>query len=388
MDNFNYFQPTEIRFGRGRLSEVGEVIARYGKRCLLVTVPVFEALAPVFEKAKQSLSDAGVESAHFDGAVANPTTESISKGAQKARELGADVVLGVGGGSSMDTAKAIAVEATHEGSCWDYLWFRDTQPTDKTLPVIAVTTTSGTGSQVTQVAVVTNPAQKCKSAIYNPIVYPRVSIVDPELMKTVPEHVTASTGFDVFCHAFESLIHCGTSPYIVMMAKEAIRLAAQNLAAAVKDGSNMAARSAMAWADTLAGLCIANAGVTLPHGMGMAIGGMYPHVMHGEALAVTYPDFMRYTYKSAIREFATLGRIFNSELESESDDVAAEKSCDEVDKFLKEIGMWLSLEELKVPEDELDELAEACLVLPDYKNNPRVANLDEIRELLEKSYKR
>jgi alcohol dehydrogenase class IV len=388
MDNFNYFQPTEIRFGRGRLSEVGEVVAGYGKRCLLVTVPVFEALAPVFDKVKQSLSNAGVECAHFDGVVANPTTESISKGAQKARDLDADVVLGVGGGSSMDTAKAIAVEATHEGTCWDYLWFRDTQPTDKTLPVIAVTTTSGTGSQVTQVAVVTNPAEKCKSAIYNPIVYPRVSIVDPELVKTVPEHVTASTGFDVFCHAFESLIHCGTSPYIVMMAKEAIRLAAEHLPVAVKDGSNMEARSAMAWADTLAGLCIANAGVTLPHGMGMAIGGMYPHVMHGEALAVTYPDFMRYTYKSAIQEFAAVGRIFNSVLESQSDEAAAEKSCDEVDKFLKKIGMWLSLEDFKVPEDELDELAEACLVLPDYKNNPRVANLEEIKELLDKSYKR
>jgi alcohol dehydrogenase class IV len=388
MKNFNYFQPTEIRFGCGRLSEVGEVAAKLGKRCLLVTVPAFSALEPVFDKVKAILADAGVEVAHFDGVVPNPTTESITAGAKAAKAHKADVVLGLGGGSSMDSAKAIAVEASHKGTCWDYLWFSETQPTEKTLPVIAVTTTSGTGSQVTQVAVVTNTESRDKSAIYNPIVYPRVSIVDPELMLTVPEHVTASTGFDVFCHAFETYIHPNASPYTDIMAKEAIQLAVKYLPVVVKDGANTEARTAMAWADTLAGLCIANAGVTLPHGMGMAIGGMYPHVMHGEALAVTYPEFMRYTYASAIKQFATLGRIFNSALESESDEAAAEKSCEETGKFLKKIGMWLSLDGLKVPEDELPQLAKQCLVLPDYESNPKVASLEDVGEILKSSYKR
>jgi len=388
MAPFNYFQPTEIRFGCGRLSEIGEIVARYGKRCLLVTVPPFAALEPIFEKARSSLANAGVRVAHFDGVVPNPTTGSITAGADAAKAHKADVVVGLGGGSSIDTAKAIAVEATHDGTCWDYLWFSKTQPTEKTLPVIATTTTSGTGSQVTQVAVVTNPAEKCKSAIYNPIVYPHVALVDPELMLTVPEHITASTGFDVLCHAFETYIHCGASPYTDMIAVEAIRLVIKHLPTVVKDGSNVEARTAMAWADTLAGLCIANAGVTLPHGMGMAIGGMYPHVMHGEALAVTYPEFMRYTYASAVRQFAIIGRIFNSELESESDKVAAEKSCEEMDKFLKEIGMWLSLDGFKVPERDLPELAKACLVLPDYKNNPRVINLDGVNKMLKQCFKR
>jgi alcohol dehydrogenase class IV len=387
MDNFNYFQPTEIRFGCGRINEAGEVTAKYGKRCLLVTVPVFDAIAPTVEKVKKSLADAGVEVAHFDGVIPNPTTQSITTGAKIAKEFKADVVLGLGGGSSMDSAKAIAVEATHEGTSWDYLFFKK-PPTEKTLPIIAVTTTSGTGSQVTQVAVITNTAEKCKSAIYNSIVYPKVAIVDPEMMVTVPQHVTASTGFDVFCHAFETYIHCGSSPYTDMMAKQAIRLVAENLPVVVKDGTNIEARTAMAWADTLAGLCIANAGVTMPHGMGMAIGGMYPHVMHGEALAVTYPDFARYTYKSAVKQFATMGRIFNSALESQTDEIAAEKACDEIDKFLKKIGMWLDLDGFKVPQDELPELAKACMVLPDYKNNPKVATLDDMMDLLKKSYKR
>ena len=387
MKSFDYHQPTEIRFGRGRVNEVGETVARFGKRCLLVTVTSFPEIEPTYEKVKDSLRAAGVEVAHFDKVLPNPTTDIVTQGTEMAKEHNADVVLGVGGGSSMDTAKAIAVEATHEGTAWDYLFFRDTQPSEKTLPIIEVTTTSGTGSNVTQVAVITNPAEKYKSAIYNSIIYPDVSIVDPELMLTVPEHITASTGFDVFAHAFESYIHPNGSPYTDLMATESIHLVAKYLTVAVKDGSNLEARTWMAWADTLAGLCIANAGVTLPHGIGMAMSGIYPHVMHGEALAVVYPAIMRYSYRSDVKKFAELGRIFNSDLVRESDEVAAEKSCEAIDDFVKDIGMWIRLENLKIPEDELKALAEASLVLPDYKNHPRVASLEDVYELLKKSHK-
>jgi alcohol dehydrogenase class IV len=379
---FNYFQPTEIRYGSGRLSEVGEAVASLGKRCLLVTVspesaPAFPAM---FDRVKGYLKEAGVEIEHFAGV--------ITAGAGVAKEFGAEVVLGVGGGSSMDTAKAIAVEATHPGTAWDYRWLSETQPTDKTLPIVAVTTTSGTGSEVTQVAVLTNPAENDKSAIYNSIVYPRVAIVDPELAVSVPKHVTASTGFDVFCHAFEAYLHPNASPLTDMMALEAIGLVAKYLPAAVEEGSNLEAREAVAWGNTLAGLCIANAGVTLPHGIGMTIGGYCPHVMHGEALAVTYPEFTRYTYPYAVKQFATMGRIFDPSLEDEPDEVTAEKSCEVLDEFMKEIGMWLSFEGLKVSEEELVLIADHSQVLPDYENNPRVATRDEIYEILVNSYQR
>jgi alcohol dehydrogenase class IV len=385
---FNYFQPTEIRYGVGRLSEVGDVVAQYGKRCLLVTVPVQDVFVQLFDRVKGYLAESGVEVEHFAGVVSNPTTDCVSAGADVAKACGADVVLGVGGGSSMDTAKAIAVEATHPGTAWDYLWFRDTQPTEKTLPIIVVTTTSGTGSQFTQVAVLTNPAEKDKSAIYNSIIYAKVGIIDPELMLTVPQHVTASTGWDVFCHAFESYLHVNAFPYTDLMALEAIRLVAKYLPIVVEEGSNLEAREAMAWADSLAGLCIANAGVTLPHGIGMTIGGQCPWVMHGEALAVTYPEFTRFTYPYAINQFAAMGRILNPDLESEPDEVVAEQSCEEVDRFLKKIGMWLSLEGLGVTEEDIVAIADNSQVLPDYKNNPRIASRDEIFEMLTRSYAR
>lgn len=388
MYKFNYHQPTDIRFGCGTINAIGDIVGKYGKRCLLVTVPEFPAVTMLYDKVKKILKDAGIAVAHFDGVVPNPTTESITAGAEIARKHKADVVLGLGGGSSMDSAKAIAVEATHEGSCWNYLFYTSTPPTSKTLPIIAVTTTSGTGSQVTQVAVVTNTAKRDKSALYNSIIYPRVAIVDPELMLTVPPHITASTGFDALTHSFEAYIHKNASPYTDILAEAALKIIVKNLPVAVKNSANIEARTGMALADTLAGLCIANAGVTLPHGMGMAISGMYPHVMHGEALAVTYPEFMQYTWKSAIPKFAFLARTFNNKIQNASDETAAENAGDELCKFLKDIGMWTSLEQLKVPENELPELARQCMVLPDYEANPKVATLNDIQSMLDKSFKR
>jgi alcohol dehydrogenase class IV len=387
MKAFTYFQPTEIRFGNGRLDEVGEAAARFGKRCLIVSTPVNAVFEPMINRVKRSLNDAGVEFAQFDGVIPNPTTDCVNAGAQLAKIFKADVILGIGGGSSMDTAKAIAVEVTHPGVAWDYLFFKK-PPTEKTLPVIAVTTTSGTGSHVTQVAVLTETKTKTKSAIYNANIYPKIAIVDPDLMETVPSHITASTGFDVFCHAFESYLNVNGTPYTDYLALETIWLVAENLVAVVEDGSNQEARENMAWADTLAGLCIANAGVTLPHGIGMTVGGQCPQIMHGEALAVVYPEFTRFTYPTAVEKFATMGRIFDPALSDQPDEFAAEQSCELLDDLLKQIGMWMGLKNLGASKADLVAIADHSHDLPDYENNPRIASRDEIFDMLIAGYER
>lgn len=387
MKPFTYYQPTEIRFGSGRVKEVADAVGRYGKHCLMVTVDKHGPLSGLFDCVRQYLEQGGSAVEHFDGVVPNPTTGCVTAGANLAKAFGADVVLGIGGGSSMDTAKAIAVEASHPGTAWDYLFFK-TPPTEKTLPVVTISTTSGTGSQVTQVAVITDTETKTKSAIYNSLIYPRIGIVDPELMISMPPHVTVTTGFDAFTHAFESYIHVGGQPYTDVLAVEAIRLVAQWLPVALAEPHNLEAREAMAWADTLAGLCIANAGVTLPHGIGMTIGGQCPQVAHGEALAVIYPEFTRFTYASAVEKFAVMGRIFDPSLEGKPDAVAAEKSCEALDRFLKQINLWLSLGKLGVSQADVVAIADNSRVLPDYKNNPRIASRDEIYAMLMASYSR
>jgi alcohol dehydrogenase class IV len=388
MKTFNYHQSTKILFGKGRINELAEVVLQYGKKVLLVTTPASEpALVEQYSMVMKLLTSKGINVVHFDGIIPNPTVAVISTGALMARKLGAEVIVGLGGGSSMDAAKAISVEATHPGTSWDYLFYKTPQPDpSRLLPVIAVSTTSGTGSQVTQVAVVTNPLERDKSALYNNILYPQVCIVDPELMLTVPKFVTATTGFDVLCHAFESTINPGTGAYVDLLAWEAISIVATNLPAVLSNLGDTDAREKMAWADTLAGLCIANAGVTLPHGMGMAIGGMYPHVAHGESLAIVYPAFAEFTWKAAVPQFAGLAKILNPQLKGYSDEEAAQKCPAEIIKFLQLIGLNKKLRDVNMPENEIEALAKQCMVLPDYKGNPRVATYEEMVELVKRSY--
>ena len=384
MKNFNYHQSTQILFGIGRIEELGEISKKYGNKVLLVTTPAnIPALELQYARVKKILETSGLEVAHYDGVIPNPTIETITEGAEMAKNFGANVIVGLGGGSSMDSAKAISVEATHEGTSWDYLFYKSPQPDPtKLLPVIAVSTTSGTGSQVTQVAVITNSQERDKSALYNNILYPQVCIIDPELMLSVPEFVTATTGFDVFCHAFESTINPGTGVYVDLLAWEAISIVVEYLPKVLADLGDIEGREKMAWADTLAGLCIANAGVTLPHGMGMAIGGMYPHVAHGEALAIIYPAFAEFTWESAIPQFSKLARILNPELNAFSDHEAASQSTVEIIRFLKRIKLYKTLSDVGIPESEILKLAAQCMVLPDYKGNPRVADENEMVELV------
>lgn len=383
---FTYYAPTEVFFGCGKINEVADIVKRYGNKVLLVTGSGSSSIESS-KKVKEMLEAAGIQVAHFSGVKPNPTTDQVTAGADMVKELGAQVVIGLGGGSAMDTAKAIAVEAVHPGSAWDYNCHTD-GPTKSTLPIIAIGTTAGTGSQVTQCGVITRTQNKDKSAIWHRNIFPKAAIVDPELTKSMPKAVTAQTGFDAFCHNFEAYLSVNASPLVETMALEAINIIAKYLPKALEDGADMEARSQMSWADTLGGLTNSNAGVTLPHGLGMQVGGHCPQVTHGQALAAFYPAFTRYTCQSAVEKFAAVGRIFNQELENETDETAAQKCCEEINDFLKKIGLWINYKELGVSMEDIREIADCGQVLGDYLKNPRVASIEEMYQLLTESYEK
>jgi alcohol dehydrogenase class IV len=387
MKTFIHYAPTEIVFGCGKVQEIGSIASRYGKKALLVTVPEFPAVKELYAKVKESLVKSGLEVVHFDGVIPNPTTDVVTEGANMAKASGVDVVIGLGGGSSMDTAKAIAVEATHPGTAWDYNCHTP-GPTEATLPIIAIGTTAGTGSQCTQCAVITKTSDKDKSAIWHRNIFPKVAIVDPEVTVTMPKSVTAQTGFDAFCHNFEAYLSVNTNPLVEIMAEEAIKIIKEYLPKALENPDDIEARSKMAWADTLGGLTNSNAGVTLPHGLGMQVGGHAPHVSHGQALAIIYPQFTRYTYLWAIEKFAKVGRILNPDLEKLSDQEAAKESCRAIDDFLKKLDLWIGFKDVNVTKDEIRQIAVHGQVLGDYLNNPRVATIDEMYEILMNCYER
>jgi alcohol dehydrogenase class IV len=382
---FEYHHGGEIIFGNGRISEVGSLVSRYGRRCLIVSGPKEGALRDLYPIVGDLLEHLGLNWEHFDGVLPNPTVDLISSGAKLARQFNADVILGIGGGSSLDAAKAIAVETTHEGTSWDYLFFKQ-KPSSKTLPVIAVGTTSGSGSQTTQVAVITDTVSRNKSALANPYLIPRIAIVDPQLTLSVPPMVTAATGFDVFCHAFESILNPRSNVATELFAWEALRRVIGDLPLAVQESANLAARTSMAWADTLAGMSICRAGVTLPHGIAMAVGGMFPNAAHGLALASVYRACLEFTWESAVSTFGRLAQILEPSLE-DVDAIEAAAACPGlVDEFMSGIGLTFSLRHFGIAQEDIPALARQSMVLPDYTNNPRVPAYDEMLQIISASF--
>ena len=388
MNKFNFNLSTSIRYGWGRINEIGKVVSRYGKQCLLVTVKPFPAMALLFDKVKIFCNKADVEVIHFDGVVPSATTDSINQASELVRESKIDVVLGVGGGSSMDTAKSIAVGATHEGDIWDYRLGHKRIQGKNVLPIITVPTTAGTGAEVTSVAVVKNDKDKQKNAIADWSLSPKVCIGDPELTLTLPPYLTATTGFDTFCHLFESYLNKYGSHLTSLMALDTLKLVIKLLPIAIKDPNNKEARDALLLASTIGGICITNIGTTLPHSIDMSIGSHHPKISHGESLAIVYPDVNRWTWKSAIPKYAVVGRLFNSELIDVSDEVAAERACDEIDNFIKKIGLWISLEDKDVSKDDLKAIVNDSMNVPNYSFHPKVATLKDIDEIVRKSHKK
>ena len=308
--SFNFFTPTQLIFGSGRLEELKEVAPKYGSKCLLVCRPLEGSLKLTYQRVENLLNSVNVEVVFFDEIIPNPTIEGIEKGVITAVKNQVDFVLGVGGGSVMDSAKLIALLHNPEGVInWGKALISYDHPFNyvaskqHTLPFIAVSTTSGTGSQCTQAAVISDNQKKEKITLFHLDLFPKVAIIDPELMTSVPAGVTAATGFDAFTHAFESYLGGRTSPLTKQMSFQAIELVIENLPKAIKEPNNIEYRTQLAWADTLAGMCLSNGGADLPHPLGEIIGGICPRIAHGETLAMVYPSFLEYKKNIAPDKF-------------------------------------------------------------------------------------
>ena len=213
---FQYYKPTQIYFGENRLNELGQIAVRYGTRCLMVTTPD-QPLRPLYERIMTLLQKQGITVFHFDEVQPNPTVEIVEAGFRLLKQHPVDFVLAVGGGSSIDTAKSIAFTNGQEKIDWDFLFqpiplLRNYPAYSATpfIPLVTVPTTSGTGSQVTQAAVISRGDEKL--TFYHPALFSKACVVDPTLMLTLPTRMTAMTGFDAFTHAFESYINVHASP--------------------------------------------------------------------------------------------------------------------------------------------------------------------------------
>jgi len=372
--------PSQIRFGAGRIKELKDISSGLGSTCLMVSRPVNGSQKETYRKINAILAEAGVSVFHFDEIIPNPTTEGVENGIKKALAHQVDFVLGVGGGSVMDSAKLIAFLYTEGGNVnWDDAIEKYSNPfavgksPDSALPFVAVSTTSGTGSQSTQAAVVTDTANKNKVTIFHSGLFPSVSIIDSELMLSVPAHVTAATGFDAFTHAFESYLGNLTSPLTESMSLQAIKIVFDYLPKAIENPSDIEARTQLAWADTLAGMCLANGGAQLPHPLGEIIGGICPRVAHGETLAIVYPEFLKYKEPLAQEKFARVARYINAENDSRS-------LRERIIELLETVKLSEALQRTNLTEAEYQEITNhplLSLLQPD--------NTDQIKNIMSNS---
>lgn len=389
MKDFSYFVPVKVVFGCGILDNLGEECGKYGDKALLVTTGSFFKEIGLIDRISNILTNAGIDSLWYGDITPNPHHDQINSGAKVCINEGCTMVIGVGGGSAIDAAKGIAVGAGHKRDVWDFAMGCHDEAIDitpETLPIIAITTTSGTGSHITPYSVISNSETKQKPGLASDYIYPKVAIVDPELMKSVPRKITAATGFDILAHVIEAYTSKSSDPVTELYCEKAFALVGKYLAQAVENGENMEAREALALADTFAGFSIAVAGITLCHSMAHAVGGV-SETVHGETLAAMTPHTIRFSMNNASEKFIKIGKYLKYGYECE-EELTVEEAVVIIEDLINEIGLTAKLGEQGVAKSDLEEIADHTLhyMAGPVEQDPRIANKEDIVKILEQSF--
>lgn len=373
--------PKSVLYGRNSLEKLGEQSKKLGKRAFIVTDTIMEKLGYI-EKCMQQLNKKGIIVSTYNKVDAEPTNIHVLEALSLCKEEKCDFIIGIGGGSCIDAAKAVAVLYTNGGEVEDYVQ-KDIEIENNPLPLIAIPTTSGTGSEVTSVAVITNKKTDVKMMMKHPSFIPKVAIIDPVLTSSLPPQITAATGIDALCHAIEAYISKFSQPLTDVLALSAIESIMKYLRIAYEDGHNMEAREAMMIASLQAGIAFSNASVTLVHGMSRPVGALF-HVPHGISNAILLPTVLEFTKTSTVKRLAKIGRNLNKDLYSNSDEEVADYTIGEIKKLcydlripnLKEYG----IDEIEF-ENAISKMASDAIESGSPANNPRVPSYDEIKEL-------
>ena len=297
MVTFDFYNPTRIVFGSGKLDTLSQQALPGKKAMLLISNGKSTKVNGSLEKVKEQLAKAGAEYAVFDKIMENPVKEVIMEGAAFARENGCDFILALGGGAVLDSSKAIAAMATNDGDLWDYVnggTGKGRPLANKGLPIVTIPTSSGTGSEINCWGVISNLETKEKIGFGAECLVPVLSVVDPELMKTVPPRYTAYQGFDALFHNTEVMMSRGVNVLSEAIALSAIENIAKYLPRAVKDGNDIEAREHVAYASTVAGITMQLTSTTAQHSMEHAMSAYHHNLPHGAGLIMISVEFARY----------------------------------------------------------------------------------------------
>ena len=381
MSSAVFRSPMTIIYGRDSFVSIGKETAKRGKKALIISDPVMDSLGFV-SQCRNYLREEGVENVVYLGVKSEPTDVYVSEGLELLQQENCDVIISLGGGSCIDTAKAIAVVASNEGYIGDYMGMQKIAE-KAPIPHLAIPTTAGTGSEVTDVTVITNTTTDVKMMIKQPSFLPAVAVVDPLLTISSPKSVTASTGIDALSHAIEAYISRRAHPMTDVIALSAMELIVRNIETAYHNGENVEAREAMSLGAMQAGLAFSNASVCLVHGMSRPIGALF-NVPHGLSNAMLLPAVLEFSKEACISRLADLGRIFDERAKDLSDDESAEVAITSVKNLCSELKIT-NLKDWGIDSKEfekaIDKMATDALASGSPQNNPKVPTKDEIKEL-------
>ena len=333
--------PGTVVFGAGQIQRLGDEARRLGTHAFLATTRELSDLG-LAEQAQELLRAAGMAVTLYQDVQPDPSCFSVDAAGKHARSIDCNLVVGLGGGSAIDFAKGVAVAASHAGQVWDYVTYTgaNARPvTPAVLPVIAVPTTAGTGSEVTKGIVLENPDKAMKAALLSEHVYPRVALIDPELTYTMPVSVTAMTGFDALSHGIEAYLNATVcNPVSDLIALDAIQRVAGNLPLVLADGDDKDARTEMAWAATLGGMAIALSNTTVAHAMGLPLGARLS-VPHGLGLSRLLPVVLEYSWRAQPERCSALADTVGAAQQAMRVEGKAQAFVTWLRQFVQEIGL-------------------------------------------------
>ena len=382
--SFSINQPTRIVFGVNEIKQLSDLVRELGgSRVFLVADPGLQQ-AGIISRISAILDKAKIPFTLYDKVTPEPGLKLADQGLKLAKKNKADCVVGVGGGSALDIAKAISILLTNGGKAEDYLGLGKIKLSG--VPKIMIPTTSGTGAEVTFTAVFINEKTNSKGGMNGDPLYPDAAILDPTLTLSLPAHVTAATGIDAFTHALEAFVSTQSHAISDMYALEAIDLISNNLRLAYANPANLEARSAMLLGSLLGGKALATAGVGLVHAMAYPLGGMF-NTAHGLANAILLPYVVEYNIIGCPEKFTMIAQLMGYDTEGLPLREAAQLAVEAIHQLNADIGIPNSLTALNIPTNKIPEMAKIALtVTRPVENNPRKPTVEEVIAIYEAAF--
>ncbi len=380
MTKVRFFQTTpRIITGPGSLGQVPGEIKRIGaNKVLIVTDPGLVATG-IVDKLEELLSKEGLSAKRFDAVEPDPSYQIAVQAGEFAKSTGAEAIVGIGGGSSLDIAKVASVLVTNKGSVESFFGIDLVERPG--LPTLLVPTTAGTGSEVTPIAILSDEREKLKKGVVSPYLFPRVAVLDAELTLGLPPHITAATGMDALIHAIEAFTSKNASSFTDLIATEAMTLIVDNIRKAFCDGQDLVARSQMLEGSMLAGMAFANSGVTAVHAFAYPIGAEF-HIPHGIANSIMLTPVIEFNMLADLRKFALIGDIFGVRTEGLNQREAAYEMVEALRDLCQDLRLPTKLSEFGVQESHIPFLAQAVMkVTRLLANNPRQLTLSDAEDI-------